>query len=306
MIDDPNRRRFADLLAATTIAAYVLVALGTAVSATDGATSCPTWPGCATDSSLGSLSGDLLLFWAHRVAALVTALLIVASGLAARQVDIGRRVTWLVGCAIVLFPIQVALGAALVVGGPAAASGLHLVLAMVIFACLLVALVRTLEDGARDRSEQPDAVDPARPVAEASGVTDGGDKGGRDWDRRLRRADCTPPANAGAYLTLTKPRLMWLLCLVALAGMGLATLTGTPLEPSVAVATLAGGVLAIGASGTFNHVYERDRDRRMNRTADRPLVHDLVRRGTLSRLASSSRAHRWPFSSRGSTCWPRR
>jgi len=276
MIDDPNRRRFADLLAATTIAAYVLVALGTAVSATDGATSCPTWPGCATDSSLGSLSGDLLLFWAHRVAALVTALLIVASGLAARQVDIGRRVTWLVGCAIVLFPIQVALGAALVVGGPAAASGLHLVLAMVIFACLLVALVRTLEDGARDRSEQPDPVDPARPVAEASEVTDGGDKevvtgtdgsGGRI--ARLRRT-------AGAYLTLTKPRLMWLLCLVALAGMGLATLTGTPLEPSVAVATLAGGVLAIGASGTFNHVYERDRDRRMNRTADRPLVHDLV------------------------------
>jgi protoheme IX farnesyltransferase len=42
------------------------------------------------------------------------------------------------------------------------------------------------------------------------------------------------------------------------------------------LATLGGGVLAIGASGTLNHVLERDVDRRMNRTSDRPLATDLV------------------------------
>ncbi|WP_254767845.1 heme o synthase [Salinilacihabitans rarus] len=271
MIDALDRRRFADLLAATTIAAYVLVAFGTAVSTTDGATACTTWPTCSTAPALGPAAGDSLLFWGHRAAALVAGLLLAAAALAVRRVAVGRRVAVLVGCAAALYPVQVVLGAALVVGGPGAASGLHLALATGIFACLLAALVWTLEDAvdadvaepARSAIADPEAVEPA-PSASAVG-TDRPD--GRL--ARLRRL-------AGGYLTLTKPRLMWLLCLVAVAGMGLATLTGEPLEASTAVATLAGGVLAIGASGTFNHVYERDRDRRMNRTADRPLVHDLV------------------------------
>jgi len=52
--------------------------------------------------------------------------------------------------------------------------------------------------------------------------------------------------------------------------MGLAA--GTSLDPGTAVATLTGGVLSIGASGTFNNVLERDVDRHMDRTADRPVV----------------------------------
>ncbi|WP_226483298.1 heme o synthase [Natrinema amylolyticum] len=266
-----TRQRFANLLATTTIAAYVLVALGTAVSTTDGAATCATWPSCSTDLALGPLSVESLLFWGHRVAALVAGLLVVASGLATRQIGVGRRVRGLVGCAVILFPVQVALGAVLVVGGPAAANGLHLALAMIIFACLLVALVCVLEDSARERT------DTARETGFGPGTNEAIDSGGTTSARerpsnplvRLRQT-------VGAYLTLTKPRLMWLLCLVAVAGMGLATLTGETLELTTVVATLVGGVLAIGASATFNHVYERDRDRRMNRTADRPLVHDLV------------------------------
>jgi protoheme IX farnesyltransferase len=69
---------------------------------------------------------------------------------------------------------------------------------------------------------------------------------------------------------------MWLLCLVAVAGMALAVAAGGSISLSTAVATLAGGCLAIGASGTFNHVIERDRDRRMARTADRPMANDSV------------------------------
>jgi protoheme IX farnesyltransferase len=67
---------------------------------------------------------------------------------------------------------------------------------------------------------------------------------------------------------------MWLLCLVAAAAMALAV--GPALSVGTIVATLFGGVLAIGASGTFNHVLERDVDRRMQRTSDRPLATDVV------------------------------
>jgi protoheme IX farnesyltransferase len=67
---------------------------------------------------------------------------------------------------------------------------------------------------------------------------------------------------------------MWLLCLVAAAAMALAG--GPGFTPRTVAATLGGGALAIGAAGTFNHVFERDVDRRMNRTSDRPLAVDLV------------------------------
>jgi protoheme IX farnesyltransferase len=90
------------------------------------------------------------------------------------------------------------------------------------------------------------------------------------------RDDVGPLAVARAYLRLTKPRLMWLLCLVAAAGMALAATTTGGLTVGVVVATLGGGVLSIGASGTFNHVFERDIDKRMQRTSDRPLATDVV------------------------------
>jgi protoheme IX farnesyltransferase len=83
-------------------------------------------------------------------------------------------------------------------------------------------------------------------------------------------------ATAYAYFQMTKPRLMWLLCLVAAAGMALGSTVGGTLTVGTVLATLGGGVLSIGSSGTFNHVLERDVDEKMERTADRPLASDLV------------------------------
>jgi protoheme IX farnesyltransferase len=92
-----------------------------------------------------------------------------------------------------------------------------------------------------------------------------------DWGAApLRRARLT----VAAYYRLMKPRLMWLLCLVAAAAMALAA--GPSLSVRTVLLTLVGGALSIGASGTFNHVLERDVDRRMQRTSDRPLAVDLV------------------------------
>ncbi len=277
-----DRRRFTGLLVATTLAAYVLIALGTAISTTGSGANCTTWPSCSSEWALGPVTSDGLLFWGHRAAALVAGVLVAAVAVAAWRLDVDRRVTAAVWLAVVLYPVQVALGAVIVVGGPSIAGVVHLALAMVIFAGLLFALVVTLERQSLEAGttedevlevggDEPSADAPAPSVAADGAGDETPDPPGQATGRlsRLRLV-------AGAYLTLTKPKLMWLLCLVALAGMGLATLTGEALEPGVAVATLAGGVLAIGASGTFNHVYERDRDRKMNRTNDRPLVHDLV------------------------------
>ena len=72
------------------------------------------------------------------------------------------------------------------------------------------------------------------------------------------------------YIHLTKPRLMWLLCLVAFAGMAVSAKTS--LSFNTTVLTLLGGIFAIGASGTFNHIFEVDLDRNMSRTANRPLA----------------------------------
>ncbi|MFB6199121.1 MAG: heme o synthase, partial [Halobacteriaceae archaeon] len=78
----------------------------------------------------------------------------------------------------------------------------------------------------------------------------------------------------GAYIRMTKPKLWWLLCLVAIAAMTLAA--GPNVRIETLVATVAGGVLAIGASGTFNNIIERDVDQKMKRTDDRPLVEGVI------------------------------
>jgi protoheme IX farnesyltransferase len=137
---------------------------------------------------------------------------------------------------------------------------------MAIFAATLGALAWRLEAVTGDPDETPvSAPEPDLPPAEDHDPTIPTDP--------LARAKAT----AYAYFRLTKPRLMWLLCLVASAAMALAASTGTTgLSPRVLLATLGGGVLSIGASGTFNHVLERDIDRRMSRTSDRPLATDLV------------------------------
>ncbi|APW98633.1 protoheme IX farnesyltransferase [Halobiforma lacisalsi AJ5] len=283
MMPPIDRRRFGDLLGATAIAAYLLIALGTAVSTTGSGSSCTTWPSCSSDWTIGPMTGDALLFWGHRAAALAAGLLVVATALAAWRLDVDRRAKAGIAVAVVLFPVQVALGAALVLGASTLVGVAHLVFAMAIFGGLLGALAVTLENRALEREQgetdltEPIASDPTLTSAPAGDPADGPEAEPSTEVRiedlgtieRLRRT-------AGAYLTLTKPKLMWLLCLVALAGVGLATVTGESVAVSTVAATLLGGVLAIGASGTFNHVLERDRDRKMDRTNDRPLVHDLV------------------------------
>lgn len=245
------------LLAGSALGVYLLVVSGATAAVANAAVACGTWPTCH-----GSLADPaLLVAVAHRVTVAMVGILLAGTALALYRRSATRRVRWAVWLAAILYPLQVGIGAfAALNGGPTILANAHLAIGMAIFGCMSLALAWQLAAETVDAEEPLGETD--RPTASSapSGPTD--------------RSDDGLATTLWAYVQLTKPRLMWLLCLVALAGMALAA--GPTLQLRTVVLTLGGGVLAIGASGTFNHVLERDVDRRMNRTNDRPLATDRV------------------------------
>ncbi|WP_420820314.1 heme o synthase [Specibacter cremeus] len=77
-------------------------------------------------------------------------------------------------------------------------------------------------------------------------------------------------AKAKGYLALTKPRVVELLLVTTLPTMFFAQ-RGLP-SVWLMVVTMVGGALAAGASGAFNCYIDRDIDKVMHRTSNRPLV----------------------------------
>jgi protoheme IX farnesyltransferase len=74
----------------------------------------------------------------------------------------------------------------------------------------------------------------------------------------------------GAYVALTKPRVIELLLVVTAPTMILAE-QGLP-DLWLLLATLIGGAMSAGSAGAFNCYIDRDIDRVMKRTKNRPLV----------------------------------
>ena len=72
-----------------------------------------------------------------------------------------------------------------------------------------------------------------------------------------------------AYLTLTKPRIAFMVLLATAVGYALGARQGA--QVAVVMATLLGTALVAGGAGVWNQVAERARDARMRRTARRPL-----------------------------------
>lgn len=233
--------RFTTLLTASVVGTYFVLALGATT---------------ATASDPGPLA------WGHYALAAAVWLLVAATAALAWRRERTPGVRGGLALATVWIPVQGLVGMAGRVGGfDAARSGigvgeLHLFGGVAAFAVLLVSLVRHLDATVAERDAA--TIDRRTEPEPAASIDPDGPHGPAD---RLR-----------AYLALTKPRLMWLLCLLALAGMALAAATGAAVDGVTVVATLAGGVLAVGAAGTFNHLFERERDRKMARTADRPVA----------------------------------
>jgi protoheme IX farnesyltransferase len=78
----------------------------------------------------------------------------------------------------------------------------------------------------------------------------------------------------GAYVALTKPRIIELLLVTTLPTMIVAK-RGLP-SVGLMVATLVGGALAAGGANAINMFVDRDIDRLMHRTRNRPLVTGAV------------------------------
>ena len=78
----------------------------------------------------------------------------------------------------------------------------------------------------------------------------------------------------GAYVALTKPRIIELLLVTTVPTMVVAA-EGLP-PPGLLAATVVGGTLAAGGANALNMYLDRDIDRLMARTANRPLVTGAV------------------------------
>jgi protoheme IX farnesyltransferase len=77
------------------------------------------------------------------------------------------------------------------------------------------------------------------------------------------------PSRLGAYVALTKPRIIVLLLITALGGMLLAADGAPPLD--VVLLTLMGGALSAGGANAINQYIDRDIDGMMGRTTLRPI-----------------------------------
>ena len=108
----------------------------------------------------------------------------------------------------------------------------------------------------------------------------------------------------GAFVALTKPRIIELLLVTTVPTMILAE-HGLP-RASLVLATLVGGTLAAASANVLNCVYDRDIDRLMHRTERRPLATGAIsvprRPGVRTACSASRRSAGWPSSS---TCSPR-
>src|SRR5215471_630994 len=71
------------------------------------------------------------------------------------------------------------------------------------------------------------------------------------------------------FVTLTKPRLNFLVLITTLAGMYLAAPSGLP--PSILLHALVGTALVAGGAAALNQVWGRETDGLMRRTRKRPI-----------------------------------
>ena len=83
-----------------------------------------------------------------------------------------------------------------------------------------------------------------------------------------------PRSQLGAYLALTKPRIIELLLITTIPSMVLAA--GRWPGTWLVVATLIGGTLSAGGANALNMFYDRDIDEVMRRTRSRPLARHEV------------------------------
>jgi heme o synthase len=243
---------FARLATATAGVTGLLLLVGTYVRASNAQLVFTDWP--LMDGRLvPALGGAATVMFVHRVLAASTFLLVMwtairARTMAGRAQDLVRLST----LALLLFVAQILSGAANVWTRLRPwAVVLHVALSVLIWATVVaLAGVSRLLQARQQRA------DPAGPEGT-------GDHGRGDLRETI-----------GAYVRLTKPRIVVLLLITTVPAMILAG-GGLP-SPWLILATLVGGSLAAGSANAVNMYLDRDIDEIMRRTRSRPLPAHVV------------------------------
>jgi protoheme IX farnesyltransferase len=247
-----SNRSLTRLVGATGVAAYALLLLGSTVTGKGAGLAYRDWPlmnGAVLPSDLNRFLP--FLQFSHRVVAALVSVLAAWVVVRAWRAGPGivRRLGVLLGT---LFGVEILIGGVNVFSRLHAASvTTHLALGAAIW-CTLVALWAMAR-----RATTPRSLRISPRIARA------------DTQRSLPVKD-----KVGAYLALTKPRIIELLLVTTVPTMVVAD-RGLP-SGWLILATLVGGTLAAGGANALNMYIDRDIDRLMKRTQGRPLVTGVV------------------------------
>ncbi len=267
-----SARRFARLALATAILTYVLLLTGSNVRGNSADLVCPGWPLCGREEIPGSVVSLVVINLSHRFFAGFVGLIVLATIIYAWQ---RRReapkLAAIATAALVLFVMQVTVGAAMVllgshgvVGWYETAQALHLAFATAVWGSVVVLAAVAYRDlPAKTEAESPSE----QPAPE------------REWVRAPSDSAEIVPAPAGesdtlkmrlgSYINLMKPYVTVLLLGVTLASMAIAQGGFPPWQ--LVLATLFGGACAAGSANAINCYFDRDVDQIMSRTKRRAL-----------------------------------
>jgi heme o synthase len=233
------RSPFSRLSVVALVGLFILLISGTLVSATAAGQACQGWPLCQgglPDQPLGWIS------LAHRAIVLLVGVALTAQFLSAWKSQRSQPVLLPAATGVFLLLLgQVYIGGLNVTRGfPADLVGLHAAAAAALWA---IQVVLTAAAGFEARTAAAEADEAAEPLALKPRLKD--------------------------FVILSKPIIVALLLVTTYAGM----VVGGKSIPTLDLAfwTLLGGALAAGGSSALNQFIDRETDKAMQRTANRPL-----------------------------------
>ncbi|CAN5169136.1 heme o synthase [soil metagenome] len=251
------------LLAFTAASVYALILFGAHVTATGASLVFPDWPlfrgqFLPTFSESPQLAALEMSHFLHRsVAAVVGVIVLLALAVAWRAVrrrgeqgatPRSQATLGLVAGAAALYAVQVIVGALQIWTTLASwAVALHLALGAAIWAMFVAAVLVSYFEARTAVVPSGHGAAPSETAREPTGLRD----------------------RVGAYIALTKPRIIELLLVTTLPAMVLAARGLPPLD--LMLWTLVGGSLAAGGANAINCYLDRDIDELMTRTRRRPL-----------------------------------